>query len=397
MSEPSEFDVIVAGAGPAGLVAACLAAGRGFSTALITGPLSDRPDPRTVALMQPSLAVLETCGLWPEMLRDHSAPLRKLRLIDDTGSLLPAPEIVFAADELGLDAFGWNIPLSSLKPALEARARVLKVEFCADSVSGLFVEPDRAVLTLSGGTALGARLVFAADGRRSVLREAAGITTSSWSYPQTAIALSFAHSQPHGDISSEYHKPAGPFTTVPLPGLRSSLVWMAEPRHAAKLMTLDDRALAAEIQAMSHGELGLIGDLGPRQSFPMSGARAETFAKSRVMLMGETAHVVPPIGAQGLNMSLRDANDAVTLISAVRDNGEDIGAATILSDYDRRRQRDVRPRQAIIDLMNRSLLSGYLPLEAGRAAGLAVLASFAPLRRFAMTMGLGSTTPSARI
>jgi 2-octaprenyl-6-methoxyphenol hydroxylase len=171
---------------------------------------------------------------------------------------------------------------------------------------------------------------------------------------------------------------------------------MIEPRRAATLMALDDRALAAEIQAMSHGELGLVGDLGPRQSFAMSGARAETFAKGRVMLMGETAHVVPPIGAQGLNMSLRDAHDAVTLISAARDSGEDIGGAKVLSAYDRRRQRDVRPRQAIIDLMNRSLLSGYLPLEAGRAAALAALASFAPLRRFAMSMGLGPTTTSVR-
>jgi 2-octaprenyl-6-methoxyphenol hydroxylase len=211
----------------------------------------------------------------------------------------------------------------------------------------------------------------------------------SWSYDQTAIAVSFAHSQPHRDVSSEYHKPAGPFTTVPLPGRRSSLVWMEKPARALELMKFDDRAVAAEIQALSHGELGLVSDIGPRQSFPMSGARAETFARDRLMLIGETAHVVPPIGAQGLNMSLRDAEDAVALISAARGNGEDFGSARVLGDYDRRRKLDVRPRQAVIDLMNRSLLSGYLPMEAGRAAGLTALAYFDPLRRFAMSMGLG--------
>lgn len=387
----TDFDVAVVGAGPAGLVAACLAAAKGFATAMITGPLADRPDPRTVALMMPSLAVLEDCGIWPGSLKGQTAPLRKLRLIDDTGALLSAPELVFAARELGLEAFGWNIPLSVLKPTLEARCAELGIRFFRDSVSGFACEAKKAALTLSDGAVLSAKLVLAADGRQSLLRRAVGIDTISWSYDQTAIAVSFAHSQPHRDVSSEYHKPAGPFTTVPLPEQRSSLVWMEAPARAAELMALDDRSLAAEIQALSHGELGLISDIGPRRSFPMSGARAERFARDRVMLIGETAHVVPPIGAQGLNMSLRDAADAVDLMTAARDAGEDIASAKVLSDYDRRRQRDVRPRQAVIDLMNRSLLSGFLPLEAGRAAGLAALASFGPLRRFAMSAGLGQT------
>ena len=385
----ADFDVIIAGSGPAGLVAACLAARHGFATAMITGPQTDRPDPRTIALMMPSLAVLEECGIWPAMVQEWAAPLRKLRLVDDTGALLSAPELVFSASELGLAAFGWNIPLARLKPALEARARDLGVIFHADSVLGFAGDREKATLSLSGGRTLPTKLAVAADGRNSVLRRAVGIAMISWSYDQMAIAVSFAHSQPHRDVSSEYHKPAGPFTTVPLPGRRSSLVWMEKPARALELMKFDDRALAAEIQALSHGELGLVSDIGPRQSFPMSGARAETFARDRLMLIGETAHVVPPIGAQGLNMSLRDAEDAVALISAARGNGEDFGSAKVLGDYDRRRKLDVRPRQAVIDLMNRSLLSGYLPMEAGRAAGLTALAYFDPLRRFAMSMGLG--------
>lgn len=392
MSKPVDFDVIVAGAGPAGLAAACLAAARGFATALITGPRETRPDPRTVALMMPSLAVLEACGLWPGELREATAPLRKLRLVDDTGAPFAAPELVFSAREAGLDAFGWNIPLALLKPRLEARAGELGVRFLTASAAGCSTEADAATVALDDGTAFTAKLVLAADGRNSALRKAVGIDMVSWSYDQTAIAVSFAHSQPHRDISSEYHKPAGPFTTVPLPGQRSSLVWMERPARAEELMQLDDKALAAEIQAMSHGELGLIGEIGPRRSFPMSGARAVTFARNRVMLIGEAAHTVPPIGAQGLNMSFRDAEDAVTLVVQSRDRNEDIGAAKMLAEYDARRQRDVRPRQAVIDLMNRSLLSSYLPLEAGRAAGLATLASFGPLRRFAMNVGLGGAS-----
>lgn len=390
MSEQAHVDVIVAGAGPAGLVAACLAAARGFATAMVTGPESTRPDPRTVALMMPSLAVLEAAGLWPGALIEIAAPLRKLRLVDDTGAFIVAPELVFSAREAGLEAFGWNIPLAVLKPALDARARALGVRFHRASVSGCTVKGGLAGLALDDGETLLSRLVLAADGRHSPLRRAAGIGTVAWSYEQTAIAVSFAHSRPHHGISSEYHKESGPFTTVPLPGNRSSLVWMERPARAAALMALDGKALAAEIQALCHGELGLVSDVGPRQSFPMSGARAETFARSRVMLIGEAAHIVPPIGAQGLNMSFRDAHDAVALMTAARDKGDDFGSDAVLSDYDGRRQRDVRPRQAVIDLMNRSLLSGYLAMDAGRAAGLAALASFGPLRRFAMKIGLGS-------
>ncbi|MFZ5673741.1 MAG: FAD-dependent monooxygenase [Pseudomonadota bacterium] len=392
MSKPVEFDVIVAGGGPAGLAAACLAAARGFGVALITGPRETRPDPRTVALMMPSLAVLEACSLWPADLREQTAPLRKLRLVDDTGAPFAAPELVFSAREAGLDAFGWNIPLALLKPRLAARAAELGVTLHEASVASYSADGEKAIVDLDKGETLAAGLVLAADGRNSALRQAVGIEMISWSYDQTAIAVSFAHSQPHHDISSEYHKQAGPFTTVPMPGRRSSLVWMERPQRADELMRLDDRALAAEIQVLSHGELGLVSGIGPRRAFPMSGARASSFARNRVMLIGEAAHTVPPIGAQGLNMSFRDADDAIALVAQARDKGEDIGAAKLLADYDMRRQRDVRPRQAVIDLMNRSLLSAYLPLEAGRAASLATLAVFGPLRRFAMSIGLGGAS-----
>ena len=394
MSDHADIDVIVAGAGPAGLVAACLAASQGFATTMVTGPESTRPDPRTVALMMPSLAVLEAAGSWPGLLIGNASPLRKLRLVDDTGAFVSAPELVFSAHELGLEAFGWNIPLAVLKPALEERAQALGVRFHRASVSSSTVSGGVATLCLDNGRELSSRLVLAADGRNSPLRRAVGIGTVSWSYEQTAIAVSFAHSRPHHGISSEYHKEAGPFTTVPLPGNRSSLVWMERPVRAEALMAFDGKTLAGEIQALSHGELGLVSDIGPRQSFPMSGARAETFARHRVMLIGEAAHIVPPIGAQGLNMSFRDAHDAIELITVARDKGDDFGADMVLSEYDGRRQRDVRPRQAVIDLMNRSLLSGYLPMDVGRAAGLAALASFGPLRRFAMTVGLGGTARS---
>jgi 2-octaprenyl-6-methoxyphenol hydroxylase len=164
---------------------------------------------------------------------------------------------------------------------------------------------------------------------------------------------------------------------------------MDRPAAIARFMTFADRDIAAEIQLATHGELGRIGEVGPRRSFPMAGLIAQSFARDRIMLVGETAHVVPPIGAQGLNMSLRDGAGAAALIAEAKADGRDPGAPDVLARYDRQRRADVQPRQSVIDMMNRSLLLGMLPLDAGRAASLAVLKSFAPLRQFVMRRGLG--------
>ncbi|MGQ0486671.1 MAG: FAD-dependent monooxygenase [Hyphomicrobiales bacterium] len=385
----TDFDAIVAGAGPAGLAAAALLARDGKRTALVTGKASAEPDPRTVALMQPSIRMLQYLDVWPGTLQARTAPLRKLRLVDDTGSPLRAPTIVFDAAELGEDCFGQNIPLSLLIAALRARAVDLGVSFIDDEATGAATRDAAISLKLADGQEVSAKILLAADGRNSRLRQAAGIGTDEWSYDQVAVAASFAHSAPHYDVSTEHHRPAGPFTTVPMPGNRSSLVWMERPARAGQLMALDDAALAAEIQIACHGELGLVSDVGPRKAFPMRGLVARRFGRNRTMLIGEAGHVVPPIGAQGLNMSLRDAAQAADLILASADPGAD----AVMRDYDALRRRDIEPRRLAIGLMNRSLLSGFLVLEGARAMGLAMLQNFAPLRRFVMQRGLGTAGP----
>ncbi|MDP1700107.1 MAG: FAD-dependent monooxygenase [Aestuariivirga sp.] len=378
----TDYKVIVAGAGPAGLAAAALLAKEGIATALVAPAAAE--DPRTVALMQPSIQLLRYLDIWPGNLEAHTAPLKKLRIIDDTGSLLAAPNLEFESEELNLEAFGWNIPLGLLLPALRKRAEALGVTFIETTATGARTGGDAIHVTLSNMSEISASLCLAADGANSAMRKAAGIATDTWSYDQIAIATSFTHSMGHDNVSTEYHKAAGPFTTVPLPESHSSLVWMERPARAEALMAMSEGELAAEIQIETHGELGLISNLGPRKSFPMKGLTARQFAKDRVILIGEAAHVVPPIGAQGLNMSLRDAALAADLILASKDAGSD----SLMAEYNALRRAEVLPRQQLIDLMNKSLLLGLLPLEGARALGLSALHYVGPLKRFIMEHGL---------
>jgi len=382
------FDIIVAGGGPAGLAAACLLATGGRGVALI-GSHSQPDDPRTVALMQPSLKILDDLGVWTGALQGQVSPLKRLRIVDDTGAALRAPIITFDPTEIGEEVFGWNIPLALLIPALKTRAKELGVETIAAEVTAARNAESLIEVKTSDGV-FTARLAVAADGRKSVLRDAAGIRSTAWDYEQTAIATSFDHTGEHDGLSTEYHRSAGPCTTVPMPGKRSSLVWLERPERAAELMAMDDRALAIEIQIATHGDLGLVSGVGPRQAFPMRGLTAQRFAANRTLLVGEAGHVTPPIGAQGLNMALRDGAAAAALMAGA----DDPGADDILRRYDLSRRRDVVPRQQMIDLMNRSLLTGFLPLEMARALGFELIGAIGPLRRYIMRQGLGLPSPN---
>ena len=384
----TNYTAIISGAGPAGLAAACLLALDGVSTAVIAP--SPSVDLRTTALMQPSMQLLKFIGVWNDDLKSVSAPLKHLHLIDDTGNLVSAPTIEFNASELDLNEFGWNVPLAQLVPALRQRAEGLGVTFITDSSASAACDENQIVIKTENGNSFSAKILLAADGADSKLRQSLGIAVESWSFDQSALATSFAHSASHQNISTEYHKSAGPFTTVPLPGNRSSLVWMDRPARIDSLLALSEHDLAIEIQLETKGCLGRISEIGPRKSFPMRGQRATTFATKRCMVIGEAAHVLPPIGAQGLNLSLRDAAQAADLIIG----SDDPGAGTVLGEYNALRRADVLPRQQMVNLLNQSLLSTFPALALARAAGLGAVANFAPLRNLAMQQGLA---PSANL
>jgi 2-octaprenyl-6-methoxyphenol hydroxylase len=336
--------------------------------------------------MAPSVRVLEALGVWPRC-RDHAAPLRIMRIADDTGRLWRAPEVRFEAAEIGLEAFAWNIENTHLLAALLDRVAAMpsltQVTTAAQSVR---VDNAGVAAVLADGTTLVCRLAIGADGRNSICRIAAGIASDSRTYPQTAVTFTLTHTRPHHDISTEFHTAPGPFTLVPLPGARSSLVCVVASDEAERLRALTGAALDAEIERRSHSILGKTLVEPGHGAFAMSVATARKFAAKRIALVGEAAHLFPPIGAQGLNLGLRDAVTIAEIAGDIYRRGGDIGDAT--AEYDRRRRPDITSRTIAVDFLNRSLLSDFLAVQGLRGLGLYVLDRIGPLRRAAMREGV---------
>jgi 2-octaprenyl-6-methoxyphenol hydroxylase len=384
ISTMTQHEIAIVGGGLAGRIAALAFARQGFDAVLIT-PDDGRFDQRTTALMDQSITFLGTLGVW-EKVRPATAPLATMQIIDATGRLLHAPTVNFRAAEIGLDAFGYNIPnapfLSILGDELATLPNVRKI---STSVARAELQGESARLILADGSEIEAGLVIAADGRKSLIRETAGIAVDSRNYPQTAVVLNFAHERPHAGVSTEFHTRTGPFTQVPLPGNRSSLVWVVTPEQAVDILQLPAETLNRRVEDQMQSMLGKITVEGAPQAWPLSAMTARRFGIGRVALIGEAAHVFPPIGAQGLNLSLRDIETALELATAARAAN---GSLAIGEAYDRRRRVDVVSRTAAIDLVNRSLLSGFLPVQMLRAAGLHMLSAIPPLRYLAMNEGV---------
>lgn len=379
-----EFDIAVIGAGPAGQIAA-IAMARGGRRVVLVGPEPDGSDRRTTALMDQSLEMMERLGLWQD-LKAQAAPLAVMQIIDGTKRLLRAPTVAFRSAEISLDAFGYNIPNAALVSALAASvAAEPLITRKAVAAETIHIGTDAVTIGFDGGEVLTAAFAIGADGRRSKTRDSAGVSVKTWSYPQTAVVMNFAHTLPHQNISTEFHTESGPFTQVPLPGLRSSLVWVVTPQEAERLTSLSTEQLSGEVEARMQSMLGKVTVEDGVQAWPLSGMTARQYGKGRSAFIGEAGHAFPPIGAQGLNLSLRD-------IAALEDILIDRGSTPIPADsgdrFDRKRRLDIASRTASVDLLNRSLLSGLLPVQMLRAAGLQVLASVPPLRNLVMQEGV---------
>ncbi len=392
MTHISAHDAIVIGAGPAGLAAA-LALARLERNICLVAPKSPHGDARTTALLGGSIDLMINLGVWSDLASD-TEPLHAIRIVDDRGGLLRAPDVMFQASEIGASRFGVNVANAPLVAALLARVTAtpnIDRRF-GHAVAGIDIETNGARLRLTDGSCVHAALIVGADGRQSIARTASGIATSHWSYPQAAIVTAFAHDKSHDGISTEFHRANGPLTTVPMRTnghhFASSLVWVDAPGTVAQLKALDDVAFMRALDERLHGLLGRISSLAPRADFPLSGLSTASPAARHIALVGEAAHVLPPIGAQGLNLGFRDAAALADCVGDGLAVGEALGGDAMLQRFVRARRADTQARVTAIDMLNRSLLTDILPVQALRGIGLHLLANSETLRRRAIHAGL---------
>jgi 2-octaprenyl-6-methoxyphenol hydroxylase len=393
-----DTDILVSGAGIAGMAAAAAFAAAGFAVVCVdpAAPVTAEADPgadlRTTAILTPSVPVLAAAGLW-DRLAPHAAPLQLMRIVE-AGDAGAPPRVVksFAAAELGGGPFGWNLPNWLIRREMAARlAELPGLDFRpGTATAAVTARTGEAIVRLSDGARVRARLIIAADGRDSPLRAALGIGVRTIRYGQKAVVFAVTHPLPHDHVSTEIHRSGGPFTLVPLPDRdgtpASAVVWMERGPEALRLAALPVPAFEAEASARSCEMLGPLRLATARAVWPIITQAAERMVGPRSALMAEAAHVVPPIGAQGLNMSLADLS---VLLDLARKAPAAIGEAAMLAAYARARRADVLLRLAGIDLLNRASMAGAPGLRELRAGAIGALHAIGPVRRALMRTGLG--------
>lgn len=351
---------------------------------------ADDSDLRSTAFLQPSVSTLEHAGVW-HALAPHATPLEVMRIVDadaETGEVRTSRD--FEASDISEMPFGWNLPNWLIRRELVARlAEIETVDFRPGlSVERHLARSSAAQVWISDGTVATADLIIAADGRDSGLRQAAGIDVHTARYGQKALAFAVTHPIPHFNISTEIHRSGGPFTLVPLPDQdgrpSSAIVWMEDGAEAQRLMDLSAADFEAEMSERSCHLFGPLSLATRRSIWPIISQTAHRFSARRMALVAEAAHVVPPIGAQGLNMSLAD----IDLLMELSHN-HSLGSPEMLDTYDRRRRLDVRFRVAGIDLLNRTSQGSHPWLRELRRYGIGVIHDATPIRRGLMRLGLG--------
>ncbi|MDS9468062.1 UbiH/UbiF family hydroxylase [Paracoccus sp. MBLB3053] len=390
-----DSQIVVSGGGIAGLIAAAAFGSAGHVVTCVdpappvTDEAAEGSDLRSTAFLHPSIAVLAAAGLW-ERLAPHATPLQVMRIIDAGGKESQARLTRdFDASEISDQPFGWNLPNWLLKREISARLSSLQnVRFLPGTgTADLVVRDSEAIVTLTDGSCLRAQLVIGADGRNSPVRQMLGIGTRTIRYGQKALAFAVTHDRPHENVSTEIHRSGGPFTLVPLPDRdgkpSSAVVWMERGTETARLRELSPEAFGAELNRRSAGVLGHLTQATRLTEWPIISQIADSFTAPRTALIAEAAHVVPPIGAQGLNMSLAD------LASLLSVSAGDPGSQASLDAYNRRRRPEAMARLVGIDALNRASMISARPLRDIRAAALGSLYAVSPVRRVLMRAGLG--------
>lgn len=390
--------VCIMGAGPIGGTLACYLANAGIEVALVDHaalpPMEDPAfDGRAYAIAAGSRPLLEGAGLW-DALHIPPNPIRGIRVSDArTGRAASRLRLHFDAGSATMDAspFGWMIEARSLRSALNARFPGQEhLRVFAPAQASVVRSADGCQTRLQDGTVIRSRLVIAADGRNSPLREQASIGVTRIPYPQTAIVCAIAHERPHNDIALEHFLPAGPFAALPMspstdPALGaaryvSALVWTERKQDAGIYLALDDARFTREIGRRLGSHLGAIRAIGRRWSYPLSAMIAERYIDTRLALVGDAAHGIHPIAGQGLNLGFRDGMALADVVIAAARTGQDIGSSTLLARYQRLRRPDNLLMFAMTDQLDRLFSTDRPGLRLVRDIGISVVDRLSPLK-----------------
>lgn len=380
-----DAEIIIVGGGLAGLAAAVSIARAGFDT-IHLAPAAP-PDRRTSALMMPSVDFLLRAGLI-ESPAAVGHPLTAIRIIDATNRLIRAPETLFESTEIGQPAFGWNFANAKLLERFGAAAPSTGLSTRNAAVVAYHRENGLGHVSLADGTTLSAPLVVGADGKKSLIRSAAGITAREHAFSEAALVCDLELGRPIGNTSTEFHYPHGPFTLVPAGEKRANLVWIDEEKLLRETQAAGSEALLAALRTRSQNLFGSIALASPSFVFPLSVLSVAEAGRDGTVLVGESAHAFPPIGAQGLNLGLRDVADLVAVLAEADRSAPD-WALTASTAYARRRSGDLQRTGGMVDALFRSLLAEMIPAQALRAGGLWALKLLPPLRRSAFGIGMG--------
>jgi 2-octaprenyl-6-methoxyphenol hydroxylase len=351
-------DVLIGGAGFAGLALAIAlrqTLGQSFAVT-VADPSLDRGhagDARASAIAAAARRLFETIGIWDAVAADAQPILDMVVTDSKLGDAIRPVFLTFAGDVAPGEPFAHMVENAPLFDALSAKAKDVGVDLRPAAVADFEVMPASVAVRFSDSKSMSSRLLVAADGARSSIRERAGIQCMGWSYGQSGIVTTVAHERDHGGRAEEHFLPAGPFAILPLKGRRSSIVWTEDASEAERIIALPDAEFHAELEKRFGLRLGSIEAVGPRQAYPLGLSVARSFVADRLALVGDAAHVIHPIAGQGLNLGLRDvAALAEAVVDAAR-LGLDPGDATVLDRYQRWRRFDTMSMGVATDGLNR--------------------------------------------
>jgi 2-octaprenyl-6-methoxyphenol hydroxylase len=404
LQEANRFDVAISGASFAGLALACAlvdALGPEFKVVVIdrVAAAAPRPDARAFALSAASKHLLEAIGAWPAI-ADEAQPVDGIDITDSSLEAGVRP-VLLAYDNVteGGDPATHIVPAGPLWEALRTKARSHPsiTQLAPAEIVAFSADDAGARIDLAGGRQIAAALVVAADGRRSALREAAGIKVIGWSYPQTGIVTTVSHERPHAARAVQHFLPGGPFAILPLTGNRSCITWTEEAREAKRILALDDAGFLAEVEKRFGGKLGAVTLAGPRQSWPLELHLARRYVGPRFALVGDAAHGVHPLAGQGLNLGFRDVAALTEVVAEGVRLGFDAGNAEALRRYERWRRFDSAVSAATFDAINRLFASDATLLRSVREAGLGIIDRVPVLKRFFVAEAAGLTGELPRL